>query len=55
MQPGALARQGGLTVDTWRFYEKIRLIRPPARLHPTRPGGGIVMRTCWSGWRFWRN
>jgi len=31
MQIGDLARQTGLTVDTLRFYEKIGLIRPPAR------------------------
>lgn len=31
MKIGELARQSGLTVDTLRFYEKIGLIRPPAR------------------------
>lgn len=31
MRIGELARQSGLSVDTLRFYEKIGLIRPPAR------------------------
>ncbi|HQY44258.1 MAG TPA: MerR family transcriptional regulator [Paracoccaceae bacterium] len=31
MQIGELARRSGLSVDTLRFYEKIGLIRPPAR------------------------
>lgn len=31
MRIGELARQSGLSIDTLRFYEKIGLIRPPAR------------------------